>query len=669
MENIWESISISQNSEQWEICFQSDWTMLDPFAHVSKIFLSRYLMLPIISLEFFLTLFLIFSDQPLETLLILNTSFNICAYLSNKSALSASALISFKSLSILMTIPYFQVQANPSFMVPLQFSYLFLLLSHFSSLFQTLSNYSKKKKSDIQNLLKSSTTAIGVYGKNQELLEFNNLFSILFPDLKLPERCYDLNIEGLESLEKDVENTVKCESGNWEFGEIEIAGTRYLCTGEIAEFNKENSLILRMLDIQYVSNLKKLSAESNMKSELLRTVSHELRSPLNSIMSMISSVSGFNQTSKNSEALKIASYTCSYLLYLINDLIDYSQIKAGCLRVSKSMFFIRPFIKDCIDLIQYQASIKSISIFMSIAENIPEKVFTDPFRLKQILLNLLTNALKFTTHGAIELIVEIQNEQLKFSCKDTGIGIDPKKLSILFTLFGKDDGNLQDLNPQGAGLGLYISNILVKKLGGEQIQVSSVLAIGSEFIFQIDYKDIHLQPRTQEEIPEEVNNIHLPSPTKTHNIAGLQNPLRNPSRRSFTILPDIIGVLIVDDCCFNSMVFTQILQKHGFYSHAVYNGAEAIQEILQNENRYQCILLDCEMPIMNGWETAEKLRNIEREKNIKSLPVILGTTSHNSSEIIKKCMNSGMDDTICKPCTGEELIERIRKLVRVRRLL
>lgn len=613
-------------------------------------------------------IFLFVAEEYRVAFLFIHVFFDFYMMYLGSSHLFSTSSISFKSLLILVVFAY-NSHGKPLeiYILFLQLGLLIVFFTNFLNLFQDYSILLQQTLTDSRNLLRNSTNAMGICTKNGILVESNGLFNKLF---KVSERNHEFNPETLGNLSESIKNALKSDQGHWDFGEIQLSNITYKCSGEIADFRGSPSLFLILTDMQSQCDLEKMTTESTMKSDLLRTVSHELRTPLNSIMTMISSISGFKQTSKNSESLKIASYSCSYLLFLINDLIDYSQIKAGCLRISKSWFLIRPFLQDCTDLIQYQASLKSIQILINISENIPEKVFTDPFRLKQILLNLLSNALKFTTQGSISLNLSLKDMKLKFTCEDTGIGIDSKNLTILFNLFGKIDESSSELNPQGAGLGLYISNILVKKLGGTKIEVTSKLKSGSEFSFFIDHRDLELQTSSFEEIPEEINNIHLPSPTKIqHKLDTNNKKIRNLCRRTFTILPEMTGVLVVDDCCFNTTVFTKILTEKGFYVHVAYNGEEALEEIWKNPDVYHCILLDCEMPVLNGWETTEKLRKLENEEKTRKNLVIIGTSSHGEADVKEKCVSSGMDDFISKPCTADDLASLISEWVQKKRLV
>ena len=590
--------------------------------------------------DYSIALLHIFSDSLIITL--------------SKSVNSRIVPLLLKDSLLIPILPHFSLPPEDMSLISLQVLYLLLILVFFLESEEKFALLERERAADTKQLIKDPNTAIAIYDSKARLIEYNKLFLSLFPNLDLSNAHYLQSIEGSATLKESLEISSTLDKGSWDFGEIIVSGTAYLCSGEITRFKNKKALFLRLFNIQCAYDLKNITAESNMKSELLRTVSHELRTPLNSIMNLINSVSEENGE-PGGENLKIASYSCSYLLYLINDLIDYSQIKAGCLRISKSFFSLRSFLKECTDLIRYQASLKSLTLTLKIHENCPDKIYTDPFRLKQILLNLFSNSLKFTSRGGIELYVESQGPSLKFTCKDTGVGIEEDKFSMLFTLFGKDSKN-EELNPQGAGLGLYISNILANKLGDRPIQVSSLPGSGSQFNFLIAIKPNLIQIESIEEIPEEQNDITIPCATTPQQLMNIISQIRNTHNRCLAEPIEEISVLVVDDCCFNTTVFSQILKKRGIYTHCVYNGKEAIEEIKNHPDRYHCVLLDCEMPVMNGWETATVLREMRCSSEYKKITAVIGTTAHDSLDVKEKCLQAGMDDVVSKPIDGDELV-------------
>ena len=394
-------------------------------------------------------------------------------------------------------------------------------------------------------------------------------------------------------------------------------------------------MILYARDISRIISLEKESTENKYKSVLLRTVSHELRTPTNAMLNITRLLKESNDLSKeNKENLNIIYCSCTYLLCLINDLLDYSQIMAGCLKIVPVKFDLIELISDCLKLVEMQVGSRPISIQFIQNAPTPINIVTDPNRLKQILLNLLGNSLKFTQSGTITLELSYLNKQIKFNIKDTGIGIPSNKLNHIFKQFGKVE-ETTSMNPQGAGLGLFISNMLAYKLGGNGIEVHSKEGSGSCFSFNII---------TKEEIIEE----------KSDPIVRTGKPLH---KRSTSFENDLINILIVDDTYFNILAYQKIFDSEGYKCDYAGNGKEAIIKI--KEKKYDLVFMDCEMPILNGWATTAKLKKIQKKGKIALLPPIIGNTSYNDDDIRDTCINSGMDDVIIKPCPKEELISKV----------
>ena len=306
---------------------------------------------------------------------------------------------------------------------------------------------------------------------------------------------------------------------------------------------------------------------------------------------------------------------------------------AGCLKVSAIEFKLSELIDDCVKLIQIQIGDRDIKLVVVKALEIPLKIISDPHRLKQILLNLLSNSIKFTKSGSITLEIGLNFNKLKFSVSDTGIGIPENKISMLFKQFGKIEES-PTVNPQGVGLGLFISDMIVYKLGGNGIGVTSKEGFGSCFWFEIELKE-NAEPGVLNTNPNEsfITSVF---------------PLKNPEKPK---------ILIVDDIYFIVLALKQTLELEGIVCEYASNGKEAIEKI--ESTKYMCVLLDFDMPEMNGWETASKLKEL-RNNNKITLPPIIGNSSYCDEEMRSKSLLAGMDDLITKPCSKEELITKVK---------
>lgn len=391
--------------------------------------------------------------------------------------------------------------------------------------------------------------------------------------------------------------------------------------GKIIEWDGQVSMILSGHNVTQLLDLEREYSESQYKSALLRTVSHELRTPINAILAITQTIKeSKNLTNENQESLDIIIGSCSFQLCLINDLLDYAQIIAGSLKINIMTFDIKKLVGECMKLIEIQLQGRAIILKKSF-KNIPNLINSDPYRIKQVILNLLSNAQKFTIKGWIGIEVIYKEGEIKVKCKDTGIGIPKEKYSMLFTQYGKIEDSFT-LNPQGVGLGLMISNMLVKKLGGDRINVKSEINKGSCFSFNFKVEEGMKQ---SVEIPEEDAHVSLPILW----VKAVQQK---------------IEILIVDDTYFNILALMQLLKCEGISCSFALNGQEAIEKI--KSNNYSCILMDCEMPILDGWETSKILKELLLKKEITFLPPIIASSAYSSELIRAKCLECGMCDVL-----------------------
>lgn len=407
--------------------------------------------------------------------------------------------------------------------------------------------------------------------------------------------------------------------------------------GKVIVWNGVPAIVLLGRNMTQIMKLEKESSENQYKSALLRTVSHELRTPTNAISNMAEMIKASEEATKeNKERLDIISGLCEYQLCLLNDLLDYAQIIAGCLKTIKSPFNPVKLLQECLKIIGIQSKDSTIAFKLKVLD-IPEKLISDPYRIKQIVLNLLSNARKFTLKGKISIKASYDNGMLEVQCKDTGVGIPQEKLSILFTQFGRIDNN-DSVNPHGVGLGLMISNMLVKALGGDRIYVDSNPGKGSIFSFSIKTEEISLSA-----VPEENINISVPS-IYTKSLVNREE------------------VLIVDDTYFNVLALSQMLRLEGILCSYAMNGEDALAKV--KENKYACILMDCEMPMMDGWETTRRIKAMYENNEISEVPPIIACTAHGLEQVKEKCYQCGMDDILLKPCVKEASIAKVRFWIR-----
>ena len=393
-------------------------------------------------------------------------------------------------------------------------------------------------------------------------------------------------------------------------------------------------------DITSILKLDRITSENKAKSALIRSVSHELRTPVNGIMLLVDSLLQDINESCKERLLNIK--TCAELLkFQISDILDYSDLDSNTFQLNKSYCNLKTCLKESVNLFEVQAKLKGLDIRARIDPLIPNECYTDSYRIQKIIINLLANAVKYTNKGFIELCAINAGISINISVKDTGIGIKQDRLIDLFNIF-RNTGNGM------SGLGLHISNNILKFFG-TNMQVSSKEGRGSKFSFCLNILENSPTWEFSNRIdtPKEINS-GLNMPQMIFNIFEKQNA----------------KVLIVDDNDFNRALLGNILKNHGIkYTEAV-NGKVAIKIVKKFDRQktpLSCIIMDCDMPVMDGWEATKIINKKYSEGAIKHLPAIIGHTAYSSASDIKKCYDSGMISYFEKPTGQSQILAILRK--------
>ena len=374
---------------------------------------------------------------------------------------------------------------------------------------------------------------------------------------------------------------------------------------------------------------------SQAKSEFLANMSHEIRTPLNGIIGMTNLALQTKLNEEQFEYIETVKASGETLFTLVNDILDLSKIEAGKLTLDPIPFLLRQELQDTIKSFHFKAQEKNLKLVSQIAPEIPNTLTGDIHRIKQVLINLLGNAIKFTQSGKICLnLSQVQNTNdkitLQFSVKDTGIGIAPQKQNSIFDEFSQADTSTTR-KFGGTGLGLAISKNLVTMMNGHMC-VQSELGQGSTFTFTVQVE------RAQQEI--------IPSQNTVSNTPQIEN---------------VLHILLAEDNPVNQKLAIRLLEKQGHQVTAVKDGSDAIQAF--EENTFDLILMDMQMPEMDGIEATQSIR--EREQiNGGHIPII-ALTADALKGTKEKCLSAGMDEYITKPIRLPNLLEAIQNVVSI----
>ncbi|MEM7655385.1 MAG: ATP-binding protein [Bacteroidota bacterium] len=373
-------------------------------------------------------------------------------------------------------------------------------------------------------------------------------------------------------------------------------------------------------------------AATKAKTDFLNTMTHEIRTPLSAVIGMVDLLKETSLLGDQKNYVNTIKLGGEHLLSVINNILDHAKIESGKIELEHLSFPLLEPIEDTLDLMQPQARSKGLALTTDVAEGLPEVIKGDLGKIRQILVNLVANALKFTEQGSINLRVRQQaiegtQRNVCFSVVDTGIGIQPDRLARIFDSFTQEDASI-NRKYGGTGLGLSISKHLVDLMGG-RMWAESESGKGTTFHFSIWVEAI---PASQTGTPQK--HLSVPAP------------------KQFVPSPHLTNILVVEDHSINQLVITNLLKNLNYSADLANDGLEAIQAV--KEKAYDLILMDVQMPKMGGLEATQQIRRYLQEHGLPQ-PAIIALTASALIQERERCMAVGMDDFLTKPVKLETL--------------
>ncbi len=407
----------------------------------------------------------------------------------------------------------------------------------------------------------------------------------------------------------------------------------FLAEGLLRERRGDDSKPVPKNEKEALLKAKEKAENSNRaKSLFLANMSQEIRTPMNGIIGMTDILSLTKLTEEQKEYLEIIKYSSSTLLAILNDIMDYARIEAGSFKLDSTRFNLKDLVSQTCKIMEGNAKKKKLEMKIEMpAGKGDHEVCGDPLRMKQVMVNLLSNAIKHTETGSIEMKMILDKKDEKnavytIKVKDTGVGIPKERIDDIFEA-AAEESSTEKMTYKGKGFGLAIVKSIVDHMGGS-ISVESTVDKGTEFVCVLPFS-------LEEEVKEAPKKID-PAPKEVK--AKLK-------------------ILVAEDNFVNQRLVKELLRRQGYSVDIVENGLKLFE--IMEKNKYDVILMDVQMPVMDGLEATSIIREIERETG-GHIPII-GITAYSMEADRDRCIEAGMDDYLAKPFSKEEFYKKIER--------
>ncbi|GAB5556232.1 MAG: hypothetical protein SchgKO_04450 [Schleiferiaceae bacterium] len=507
-----------------------------------------------------------------------------------------------------------------------------------------LNSHLQKSQKKFHSLFQNSNDAIFLHTPKGDILDSNIKAQILTgkPNAVL-KRMNVLDVFVVEENSRLDFST----NNRTEISLFDLEGNQVICDLAYNSIDDDGQIVIQSIlrditqqkqeqkDLEKAKEMAEASAKA--KQQFLANMSHEIRTPLNGVMGLTNLLNSTELNEKQKNYLEAISKSSNTLMVVINDILDFSKIEAGKLNIASHHFELRETLNSVVQILQERIDQKEIDFSLDVESKIPNKLTGDPSRLSQILFNIIGNSIKFTKRGRIDVNVSIlekldekteEKVNLQFSISDTGIGIPKDKQATIFEAFTQADGE-DNRNYEGTGLGLSIVKKLIELQSGE-VSLRSTEGKGTTIVFSI---------------PFTVNNT-IKKAAKSMECAHCDNYSCLGQKR----------ILIAEDNPINQLVIKDVLKKVNAVPYLVNDGKE-VMEILGDEH-FDLLILDMQMPIMDGYETLDRLKT---SKFYESLPVIALTANATQGEK-DRVLKLGASEYLAKPFNPKDLYSKIAGL-------